>query len=538
MKITKEKNFKHSIILLKILDDNSLLVVDSNTTVRYLNQEDLSLKTGFKAKIKHTYYKNSVIDFSGDGEYFASLSNDSKEAMLFNAKSKKNITRFTRHQGEVSTIAIDPRDRYLFSSGDDGKTFAIDLKSGKLAFTLPVHVDTVNDIEFSKNGQWVATCSYDRKVSIFNLAMMTPKHKLKAHSAPVMKLHFLSKHRLLSVDNKSKVIIWDIYSGKVIHRLQGVHDNVTQITSGSEDRFLFLGTSLGYVLVYDMETYEILDAKYIKVHTAITSMIFEETTNNLILGLDDGSVQMYNIFFGEDFLKELLKQRDVDAIEAYVVENQLLTYTPIYQLISNLWERTFEKAKQCLEKGDRKTAISLFETFKNIPYRNIVIQKTLKEYLEFNKFVKLAKEKKYPLAYGIANQHPLYKESKIYKSLEAQWLKVFKVAQKYVLDPKGMDMAKEVLAPYRGISDKTKLIQELLTQGEIYKRFRVSIGQKDFRLCFELIKQHPFLKEFPEYETIMNYADTLYIKSQKSINDGDTHSAIKSASILNIFIAE
>jgi len=347
MKIIQSKNFKNSIILLKILDDDSLLVVDSDTTVRYLDKEDLSLKTGFKAKIKHTYYKNSVIDFSLDGEYFSSISHDAKEAMLFNAKTKKNIIRFTRHQGEVSTIAIDPRDRYLFSSGEDGKTFAIDLKSGKLAFTLPVHADTVNDIEFSKNGQWVATCSYDRKVSIFNLAMMTPKHKLKAHSSPVMKLHFLTKHRLLSIDNKSKAIIWDIYSGKVLHRLQGIHDNITQITSGSDDRFLFLGTSLGYVLVYDMETYEILDSKYIKVNSSITSMIFDEKKHNLILGLDNGGVSVYDIFFGEEFLKELLQKRDIDAIEAYVVENQLLIYTPIYNLISNLWERTFEKAKQC-----------------------------------------------------------------------------------------------------------------------------------------------------------------------------------------------
>jgi len=60
----------------------------------------------------------------------------------------------------------------------------------------------------------------------------------------------------------------------------------------------------------------------------------------------------------------------------------------------------------------------------------------------------------------------------------------------------------------------------------------VAIGQKDFKICFELIKQHPFLKEFPEYETIMSYADTLYIKSHKFIQDGDTHSAIKMLRIL------
>jgi len=120
----------------------------------------------------------------------------------------------------------------------------------------------------------------------------------------------------------------------------------------------------------------------------------------------------------------------------------------------------------------------------------------------------------------------------MYRTLEAQWLKVFKIAQKYVLDPKGMDTAKEILAPYRGISDKTKLMQELFTKGEVYKRFRVAIGQKDFRITFELIKQHPFLKEFPEYNSIIDYADTLYMKSQELANKGDTHNAIKMLRIL------
>ncbi|MFK5948468.1 MAG: tetratricopeptide repeat protein, partial [Methylococcales bacterium] len=76
------------------------------------------------------------------------------------------------------------------------------------------------------------------------------------------------------------------------------------------------------------------------------------------------------------------------------------------------------------------------------------------------------------------------------------------------------------------------LIQELLTKSEVYKRFRVAIGQKDFRVSFELIKQHPFLKEFTDYESLMHYADTLYIKSQKLLQSGDTHSAIKVLRVL------
>lgn len=535
MKPTKKKNFKEAIILTKILDDGTLLVVDSQTTVRYLNKETLELVSGFKGKINHLRYKNNVVSFSSDGNYFASLSSSCNEAVLYNTKTKKSIAKVDRHQGEASCVGMDPMNRYMFSCGDDGKTFAIDIKSGKLAFTLPTHVDTINDIAFSDNSQWLATASYDKKIQLFNLAMMTPKHKLKVHASAVMKLKFLTKHRLFSIDKNNTAIIWDMYTGKVIHRLKGIHDNVTQVTVGSDNKFLFLGTSLGYVLVYDLQNYELLSKKYIKLSATVTSMTFDEDTQELILGLDDGEVLFYDIYHGEEFLKELLQKRELSIIQSRIDDNPLLEYTKIYYLIANLWEKTVERAKIALQNNDRNTAVKLFESFRSIPSKNTIIQKIMLEYADFDKFTELAKSGKIPLAYGLANLHPLYKESKIYKALELKWQKSFILAQKYSLDPKGLDRAREVLAPYRGVSDKTKLMQELFTQGEVYKRFRIAIGQKNFKIAFALIKQHPFLKEFPEYTSIMNYADTLYMKSQQLINSGDTHSAVKMLRVLSDF---
>ena len=535
MKVIQGKNFKYPIVFIKILDDNSLVVIDSQTTIRYLEKENLELLNGFKANIKHLRYKTPVVAFSSDGKKFATLSSDCKESRLYDALTKKAIIKIDRHHGEASCVGIDTANKYMFSCGDDGKTFAFDIKSGKLAFTLPVHVDTVNDIAFSSNGNWVATASYDRKISIFHLSMMTPKHKLKAHSSPVMKIIFLGQNRLFSVDKDAKAIIWNIYSGKVLTRLEGIHDDVTSAISVEDDKFLFLGTALGYILVYDLKTYKQLSKKYIKLSSAVTALEYDKENQHLIVASENGDVEFYDIYEGQNHLKVLLKAKKYEEIQSYIEVNPLLAYTKIYNLVSNLWENTLKKAKICLQKGDRKTAIALFSHFKNIPSKNRIMQQVIAEYAEYDKFSKFAKEGKIVLAYGLANNHPLYKETPLYLSLEARWKKTFALAQKHSLDPKGSEKAREILAPYRGISDKTKLMQELFTQGEVYKRFRVAIGQKDFKIAFELIKLHSFLKEFPEYKTIMDYADNLYIKSQEFINNGDTHTAIKMLRILQDF---
>jgi len=532
MKPLITKKIKQPVILVKVLDDGNIVVVDSKSTIRYMDIEQLGVINGFKANIHHLHYKTNVLAYSADGEYFVSMTPDCKESKLYNAVSKKAVAKVSRHQGEVSCVGIEPSGRYMFSCGDDGKTFAVDIKSGKLAFTLPAHIDTINDIAFSKNANWIATASYDRQISLFNLGTMTPKNRLKGHSSPIIKVRFLTQNRVLSLDKDANGIIWNVTTGKILHRLQGIHDDVTQVTTSKNDKFLFIGTSLGYILAYDLKTYEILSPKYIKLSTSITSLTFYEEKDYLLIGTEDGNLLIYNIYQGEEKLQELLKNKKYDEIQNSTELNPLLAYTKIYDIVSNLWEKTLEKAKILLQNGEKRTAMALFQNFKNIPSKNKIIQKVILEYADFEQFTLLAKQGKIALAYGIVAKHPLYKESKVYKQLELRWQKAFVAAQKYSLEPKGVDKAKEILAPYRGISEKTKLIQDLLTESVVYKRFRASIGKKDFKIAFELIKQHPFLMEFPEYTSIMNYADSLYIKSQNFMSSGDTHSAVKILRVL------
>ncbi len=535
MEIVQSKSVAKPVILMKILDDNTLLVVDAETIVRYFNKENLELKSGFKVGVKHKNHKTPVVAFSDDGDYFAVLSSDAKQSRFFNARTKKLITKFDRHHGEVTCVAIDPLSRYMFSCGDDGKSFALDVESGKLVFTLPLHTDTVNDIAFSESANWVATASYDRKISLFSLVTMTPKNKLKAHAAPVMHLQFFHKNKLISIDKQSSAIIWNIYSGKVLKRLQGIHDEVTAKVIDDEERFLFLGTQLGYVIVFDLDTYELISEKYIKITSPITSLTFDGDNDFLVIGTEDGFVICYDIFEGSDALEDLLKEKEFQSVQKIIDINPLLVYTPIYSLLSNFWENSLQKAKIALQKGDKAKAMLIFGQFKYMPSKNKIIQKLIRDYTDFPKFLQFAKEGKLALAYGLASKFPVYKESAMYKALESRWKKSFAQAQKYVLDPKTAPLAKEILTPYRGMSEKTKFIQEVLSKAEIYKRFRSAISKKEFKICSELIKQNPFLHELPEYDSLMKYADGLYIKSQKFMQEGEIHSAIKILRVLQDF---
>ena len=533
MKPIGKKIFESPVILIKNLDSGDILCVDSSTSATILDKTTLGMKSGFRGGIKHENYTSRVVDFTTDVNYFVSVSSDAKESRLYDIGTKKVIAKVNRHQGSVSCVGIDPLNRYMFSCGEDGKTFAVDIKSAKLAFTLPMHSDSINDIVFSQNGSWLATASCDKKVFLYSIDSMALKHKLITHSESVIKLEFLNMHRLFSIDKKGNGVIWDMNSGRVITRLKGIYDDVIHVTKSSDNKFLFLATKFGHILVYELKKYELLCTNYIKLSNHITSLGFDGQNQTLIIGTSANELYFYNIYDGQDEIEKFVKEKRYSDVYRYIVEkNPLLQYTKIYQKVEAIWELILAKAILALEKGDKKIALTLFKNFKNIPSKNTIIQKTIVEYDEFHKFVLFAKQGKMALAYSLANNHPMYKESTIFKSLEKNWKRAFMLAQKYSLDPKAKDKAREVLIPYRGISEKTKLIKDLFMQGDIYRRFKIAIGQKDFKLSFELISQHSFLREFPEYDLLINYADALYIKAQKLLQEDDTHSAIKILRVL------
>ncbi len=532
MKPLKTKKFSKPIIYCKYLDDGTLLAVDKDTTARYLDIDTFATLRGFKLNVKHTWYKNSIVSCSDDGSFFALQSADCKYSQVFDTKLKKSIIKVDRHNGEVSSIAVDPQGKYFFSCGEDGKTFVVNIKSGKLSYTLPAHIDEINDIVFSSNVQYVATASYDKKISIFNLLTMTPFAKLLSHAA-VTKIKFLSQHRLFSIDKSNDAIIWDLKTKKIITRLKGIHDDVLKVTAS--ENFLFLSTVLGYVIVYELGDYKQLSRKFLDMGSSITMIEFNEKSNELVVATESGILSSYNIYEGKEQLQKFFDEKKYELMYKFVEKNPFLQYTKPFIMMLAIWDKTVEKVIKLLQHSKSEEAKFFFKEFKNIPSKSSAMKKIMQEYDEYNKFLLMIKQGNISLAYSIANKHPSYKNSKAFIFLEEKWRKLFSQAQKLLLEPKGKEKANELLASYRGVSEKTKHIQEMFTKSKVYNRFKNAIAQKNFKVVFELVKVNKYLKEFPDYFSVLLLGDNLFIKANKSIKDGDVHTAIKLLRVLEDF---
>ncbi len=535
MEVLKLINIKNPVVQLKMLNNGNLAVVDSQTTLRLLSVDDYRIIGGFKSNIYHSRRSGFIVDVGSTGEYFISLLPNTNKAALFSITKKEILYKLGRHQGEIESVAIDPNNRYCVTCGQDGKVFVWAIKTARLAFSMPPHADYVTSVAFSPNGQWVATGSFDRTINLLNLATMKQPTKLIGHAGAISGLMFLSDTRLLSAQKEGNLIVWDIQKGQLLRRLAKMNDTITALCSSYDKRFVFVGTKFGYIGLYDMQSMELVKQRYLKESEEISSLVFIENEYRLGIGTVDGNIRFYPLFGDQEQYIELLKSRRYKTFYQALDDNPMLMYSKPYEMVEKIWEEVLVKARLFLEKGEKQKAKELFGLFEGVVQKNTFIAHILRDYEKYAQFELSVNEGRLPLAYSLAKQYPVFKDSEPYRKIEAKWKKLFTKAQGIILTPNGEEQARILVAPYRGISEKTILIQQLFADKRLYEYFKKVITSRNFLKFFELIKNHPFLKEFSEYTAVIDYADKLYIQAVKNYRTGELSIAKRASEILLFF---
>ncbi|HZF70338.1 hypothetical protein [Sulfuricurvum sp.] len=535
MEVLKLLNIKQPILMLKTLRNGKMGVVDSQNALRIIDVKTYATVGGFKSNITHERIVGSHVDMTLDGEFSISIIPETGKAALFNVPKKELLFKVGRHQGDIESVGLDPMGRYCVTCGQDGKTFGWVLQTSRLAFTMPPHADFISTVAFDDHGQWIATGSYDRAINVLNMATMKQPLKLRGHSSAIVKIIFLPEAKMLSADKEGGLIVWDLSNGKIIKRLAKMNDDITTMTVSTDKRFAFVATKLGYIGLYDLQTLEQVKQRYIKETETITSLAYLTDPFRLAIGTIEGNIRIYSLFGNEAIYMQMLRDRQYKAFYTALEENPILFYSKPYEIVERIWADVLEKARAYLEKNERPKAKDILNMFAGIPKKSGMITQILHDYEKYPQFKSAITEGRFTLAYSMVKQYPAFQDSEPFRTMELKWKKLFLKAQELISTPNGEEQARQILAPYRGISEKTILIQQLFQERKLYDFFKRVIAQRDFYKFFDLVKAHPFLKEFSEYGTIMEYADKLYIQAHKGYVEGEYATARKACEILLAF---
>ena len=534
MVVEKRFRFADALSSARELRDGRLCLIDRSDTVRFFTLDPIELVGGFKTAIQSDPAILHSSDTSQDGCFIAFLVKK-EGAVVFHAKKKKLIYRFSRHEGDVESLKFAPTQNYLATGGQDGKTFLWSLTTGRMVASLPHHADFVRAIDFSPNGQWIATGSYDRKIFVTNVSSLSQGVQLRAHAAAVNDLRFIAGHRLLAGDKNGEIIVWDYYEGRVIKRLPKMFNEITSLTTTPDDRFLFAADGSGAVSLFDLQSYELLSSHYLKYSKGIRKIAYVAQGNHLVVGLETGEVTFNSPLKESEKIEELIIQGRYGEAFNIVGANPLIRYSEAYFHLEAIWKEALNRARHLLEEKSAEEAKKVLEPFGDDKSKRLLIQELIRDYQEFAKFKAAVEAKRYPLAYSMAAQYPLLKEHPLYHRMEREWMRLFNQAKKIILQNDGEEKVGELLFPFRGVPGKSALIQALIAKKEIYRLFMKTVAKGDYKTALDLARRHPTLKELEEYKKIEKLADIIAKKAKEALAEGEYPEAARYAEKLAQF---
>jgi WD40 repeat protein len=199
---------------------------DSQTIVSASEDETIKLwniKTGeYLQTLKgHTDSVNSIA-ITPDGQSIVSGSDD-KTIKLWNIKTGECLQ--TLNDLRVKLIAITPDGRFIVTSGSGFWNYNIriwNINTGECIKTLGGHLNFVESIAISPNGQKIVSGSLDYTIKIWNINTGKCIKTLKGHYWEVTSIAITPDNQFIVSGSDNCIIkIWNINTGECIKTLKG-----------------------------------------------------------------------------------------------------------------------------------------------------------------------------------------------------------------------------------------------------------------------------------------------------------------------------
>ncbi|MFN6437814.1 MAG: WD40 repeat domain-containing protein [Nostoc sp. DedSLP01] len=154
------------------------------------------------------------------------------------------------HINLVNAVAVTPNGQQVISASSDNTLKVWNLADGKQILTLKDHINSVNDVAIISNGQQVISASSDNTLQIWNLADGKELLILYGHAESVNTVVVTPNGRqVISASSDKTLKVWNLADGKELITLKGhtesvnavaVTPNGQQVISASSDNKLIV----------------------------------------------------------------------------------------------------------------------------------------------------------------------------------------------------------------------------------------------------------------------------------------------------------
>lgn len=535
MRSCKTIDIRNAVINLDFVDEDGFATIDSENIFRKYSFETFERESGFKSNVGklQAYSHKSAIDPVGRGVLF--YKEATKELFYFDRVAKKYKYSMKPHNSSLEYICFSPDGKYFLTGGHEGRVYFFDSLKGDKVDIFSPHSDSITALAISADGRWVATAGYDKIIKVTNRSFRGEPYRLISHKAVPTKIQFLSQQRLLSTDRDGTILIWDTIKTKVIYRLESFKAEISTFTLTKDERYLFVGGIRGEVALYDLKKHQLVKRNFIKVLSGINTILYHAAKQLLLLGLSNGQIVIHDLRAEERKFREFLEKKDYKACYDMCSDNPLLYEVPEFQELEKVFEVYYEKTRKLLEAEKKLDAQKLIAVFTNVVQKRLLVQKLFNDFSAYAQFKLSFQKKKFAPAYALAEQYEGLKDTKEYIYMEKLWRKTIIAVQSLINDKDYESKMRALFRPFQGVPGKNLVVHSLLENRHVFAIFLSSIKKKEYHTAFNLVDNHSFLKDMPEYDKLLLMGKAYEDNTIMSFNSGKYHDAVKFCEIVTFF---
>ncbi len=240
--------------------------------------------------------------FSPDGHYLAAVTSvDPKAASLWDVKTREEIRSFHGHTGFIAPIEFSPDGQRLATGSNDKTVKLWDVATGQEIATLKGHTSYLESVAFSPDGQRLATGGTDNTTRLWDIRAGRELITLRGHTKSVKGVAFSPDGRRLATGSDDKTAkIWDAITYQEIANFHHTGP-VNSVAFSPDGRSLGTASSDGLAQLWDLSTGKVQSV--FKGHVGgVGNLQFFPDGRRLATAAGDNTVKLWDVSTGQELL--------------------------------------------------------------------------------------------------------------------------------------------------------------------------------------------------------------------------------------------
>ena len=520
---------RSQITSLQKLDDNTIIFSTKFHGIKIISPLECETKLNFK----HERLNSSVtaICFSPDAELVA-FSTQAR-IHIMNMHTKELIKSIYTDGEEVNILTFDLSSKYIVAGSSNGRVLLYKYNSSSLLSRLcsfpyqrpktRVKKNFVSSFAFYNN--IFATSGYGGAIFVMDLHSRANKRVYLHGTFRKSALCFLNEKSIACGDNEGNLRIISLKDNILIKEISLSFRKIKQIILIPKTKFIIVHANTNAIAIIDTKEHKILHSNYLEFEDNIDS-IEALSSEFLIVSLQNQKILHVKLPSASE-LHSLIIHNSLDEAYELIEREPMLSGTNEHKVLEQKYDKLYTEALQALVNQNKSSALQLTDMFKHIASKKESIRLLFQAFDNYPRFKTLYLEKKYALAYGMAQKFPALKKTAQYEYMEKRWKETFTNAQRHILLGKP-EYAKALFKEYIAVTSKRPVIDLVIKHNNLFIEFLKALEKKDFKKVNQISSKNTLFTQMPIYKTLNTDIEQSISRIEIYIKKGNLDLAKKS----------